>query len=257
MALPTTSLLLSKTTPAAPAGQQNVVFQSDGATPQQSVSANVPNSGGTAVKTAGYTAVAGDNGTLLAFNSASAVTLTLPAAPPSAMWRVAVQNVGAGVLTVSRNGLLIDTAAANLVLGQNSGVLVYTDGTNYFTERGASPSLVGVVGLTIDGGGSVPATGAKGVVQVPYAGTITGWTLIGDVSGSAQITVSKATYAGFPTVASIVASAPPNLSSAQKSTSTTLTGWTTAVAAGDILSFNLDSITTCTRLVLELQIARS
>ena len=39
MSAPTTSILLNKTTPAAPSGQQNVVFQSDGATPQQSISA--------------------------------------------------------------------------------------------------------------------------------------------------------------------------------------------------------------------------
>lgn len=133
-----------------------------------------------------------------------------------------------------------------------SGKFLKADGTFAVT-----PGTLGVVGVVIDGGGMVPTTGSKGVVQIPYAGMITGWTLLGDVSGSAQVTVSKATYAGFPTVVSIVASAPPSMSSAQKNTSTSLTGWTTAIAAGDILSFNLDSVTSCKRLVLELQITRS
>jgi hypothetical protein len=125
------------------------------------------------------------------------------------------------------------------------------------TLRGTALAVPGIATLVIDGGGSVPATGAKGFIQCPYAGTITGWTMLGDVSGSAQITVSKGTYAAFPTVSSIVASAPPKLTTAQKNTSTTLTGWTTAVAVGDILSFNLDSVLTCTRITLELQITRT
>ena len=117
--------------------------------------------------------------------------------------------------------------------------------------------LVNAVGIVIDGGGSTPATGSKGYTQIPYNCTITGWTMLADVSGSAQITVKKSTYAGFPTTSTIVASAPPALSSAQKATNATLTGWTTAITAGDILEFNLDSAATVTRIALELQVART
>jgi hypothetical protein len=73
----------------------------------------------------------------LSFNSSSAVALTLPATPPTAIWKISVQNVGTGSLTVNRNGLNIDGAATNLTLAQGSGVVIFTDGTNYFTERGA------------------------------------------------------------------------------------------------------------------------
>ena len=47
----------------------------------------------------------------------------------------------------------------------------------------------------------------------------------------------------------ITASAPPTISSATKSQDSTLTGWTTAFAAGDILAFNVNSATTKTRLM--------
>lgn len=115
----------------------------------------------------------------------------------------------------------------------------------------------GTAGCVVDGAGSPPATGSKGFIQVPYAGTITGWTMIADQSGSAQFTIKKSTFSAFPTNSSIVASAQPALSSAQKATSTTLTGWTTSISAGDVLEFNLDSITTCTRVELQVQIKRS
>lgn len=42
MAQPTTSILLNKTTPAAPSDLQNVVFQTDNGVPQQQVTAYMP-----------------------------------------------------------------------------------------------------------------------------------------------------------------------------------------------------------------------
>jgi hypothetical protein len=114
-----------------------------------------------------------------------------------------------------------------------------------------------IAGITIDGGGSVPSTGSKGYVQIPFAATIVAWVLLADASGSAQITVKKCTYADFPTAASIVASAPPNLSSQQKNIDDVLSGWTTAIDAGDILEFTLDSASTVKRLNLILELQRS
>lgn len=268
---PTVSIGFSPTIPAPDAGFINAGPRGDGGAPLLRESFQVPNAGGTSVKTANYTAVAGDNGTLLSFADSSPIsphTLTLPATPSSLpatptgriIWKITVQNTGTAVLTIDRNGKTIDGSTTNPTLAQGSGMEIFTDGTNYFTERGGAtppPVIVSTAGITIDGGGSTPTTGSKGFLQIPFAGTITGWTLIADVSGSASITVKKSTFAAFPTNSSIVASAPPALSSQQNATSTTLTGWTTAVAAGDVLEFVLASATTLTRLVLELQITRS
>lgn len=126
-----------------------------------------------------------------------------------------------------------------------------------------SPSAAGAgngtIGITIDGGGSAITTGTKGYVQSPYAGTITAVRMFADQSGSAVVDVWKDTYANFPPTGadSICASAKPTLSAAQKSQDTTLTGWTTAVAAGDIFAFNVDSAATVTRVTLQLTIAKS
>jgi hypothetical protein len=117
-----------------------------------------------------------------------------------------------------------------------------------------------LVGITVDGGGSAITTGVKGFVMVPYTGTITKSTLISTdasvTSCSIVFDVWKDTYANYaPTVAdTITASAKPTLSSAIKAQDSTLTGWTTSVTAGDILGFNVDSVTSCTRVTLMLTV---
>jgi hypothetical protein len=125
------------------------------------------------------------------------------------------------------------------------------------------PPRIGVVGLLIDGGGSVITTGVKGFLRVPFACTITGVTLLSTdataTAGSIVIDIWKDTYANYPpTVAdTITASAKPTLASANKSENTTLTGWTTAIAAGDVLGFKVDSVATITRCALTLTVQAS
>lgn len=109
-----------------------------------------------------------------------------------------------------------------------------------------------------DNAGNVLSTGILGDLQIPFACTITGVTVLADQSGSCVIDIWKDTYANYPpTVAdTITASAKPTLSTATKTTDTTLTGWTVAVAAGDTLRFNLDSVTTLTRVTVILKVKR-
>jgi len=120
---------------------------------------------------------------------------------------------------------------------------------------------VKVVSLTfiIDGGGSAITTGEKGHLEIPFACTIKQATMLADASGSIVVDIWKDTYANFPPTDadSITASAPPTISSAQKSQDATLTDWTTAIAAGDILAFNVDSCTTIKRVTISLKVERS
>lgn len=114
------------------------------------------------------------------------------------------------------------------------------------------------IAFVIDGGGATITTGVKGDITIPFACTITEWTLLADQSGSIQIDIWKDTYANYPpTVAdTITASAKPLFSTTTKGQSSTLTGWTTSIAAGDTLRFNVDSVTTCQRVTLSLKVTR-
>lgn len=112
----------------------------------------------------------------------------------------------------------------------------------------------------LDGGGSVIATGAaKGALPVDFNCTILEAVLLADQTGSLVVDIWKDSYANYPpTIAdTIVASAPPTISSATKSKDTTLTGWTTAVTAGDILKFNVNSCSTITWAVVKLKVVKT
>jgi hypothetical protein len=116
---------------------------------------------------------------------------------------------------------------------------------------------IGAIGAGYDGGGSALTAGLEVEVPVPFAGTIVGVVIVADQSGSIEFEVEKSTFAAFPTLASIVASAPPTISAAQKSEDTTLTGWTTAVVAGDIFRFSITSVSTITRAEISLKVQKT
>lgn len=117
----------------------------------------------------------------------------------------------------------------------------------------AARTLVAV----IDGGGSAITTGAKkAYIYVPFDCTITGVVMLADQSGSIVVDIWRDSYANYPATDadSITASAPPTITTATKSKDTTLTGWTKALSADDILEFNVDSAATVTKVYVILTV---
>lgn len=122
-----------------------------------------------------YTADGTDDGKLISMTKATAKTLTLPSTPPTATWSIFAQNLGTGTLTIDRNGLNIDNTASNLTLIQKEGVFISTDGSNYFTERGFPPVMIGDAG----------SGGKEGLVPTPATGDAANY-LRGDATWVAQ-----------------------------------------------------------------------
>ena len=148
----------------------------------------------------------------------------------------------------------------------DEGVTERWNGTAWEAYSGAggsgAPRIVGI-GMVIDGGGAVITSGVKGFLEVPFAGTITAVTLLSTdaavTAGSIVVDLWKAAYASYPPMVAntITASAKPTLSSAIKSRDTTLAGWTTAIAAGDILGISVSSAALVTRVALSLTVQAS
>lgn len=126
------------------------------------------------------------------------------------------------------------------------------------TAAGGLPTAS--ITFMIDGGGAVPTTGVKGDLLVPFACTINSVTVQADQSGSAVVDIWKKTYTldSPPTVANtITAAALPTLAAHQSAQDSTLTGWTTAIAANDMLRYNLNSVTTCQKLTITLKVTKT
>jgi hypothetical protein len=116
------------------------------------------------------------------------------------------------------------------------------------------------VGYVFDGQDNTIITGVAGVgLQVQFGCTINSVTLLANQTGSIVIDIWKDTYANYPPTVSdsICASAKPTITSSNKSTDSTLTGWTKTINSGDVLYFNVDSCNAITNCVLILGVTKT
>ena len=108
-----------------------------------------------------------------------------------------------------------------------------------------------------DGQGGTVSTGSTRYYILPYACTITGWSIVATgTSPTTTIDVWRvSTGTSLPTVANTIMGTKPALSTGNAVRSTTLTGWSpTSFSAGDILGFSIDALANATTLVFSLEI---
>jgi hypothetical protein len=146
------------------------------------------------------------------------------------------------------------SASRSFAVGAGTGITANADDVAV-TENVRTAAIV----MVLDGNGAVIATGNKRGIRIPFACTITGWGIGLDQSGSIVIDIWKDTTANYPPVVgdTITASAKPTVTTATHNESTTLTGWTTSVTAGDWLYFNVDSVTSATYAALTLTVVKT
>jgi hypothetical protein len=146
--------------------------------------------------------------------------------------------------------------------------IYYDDGSSSQWVEVSSPSYSATtqsasnttIGYVISGGGSTITTGTIGLgLRVSYSCTIKSVTLLADQTGSIVIDIWKDTYANYPptNANSITGSSPPTITSSNKSEDTTLSGWTTQINEGDILFFNVDSVTDLQEVSLFLKVTKT
>lgn len=111
----------------------------------------------------------------------------------------------------------------------------------------------------IDGGGLTIQTGIKGDLYIPFDCTVTEWVLLTDQVGSIVIDVWSDIYGSYPpTIADSIAGTDlPTLSGVNKNKSTALTGWNQNISAGSTLRFNVNSVSSVTRVTLTLNVTKT
>jgi thiol-disulfide isomerase/thioredoxin len=114
---------------------------------------------------------------------------------------------------------------------------------------------VNVAVVTVDGGGSPPATGVVGDDFIPIGCTALEWVLQANTVGNVVVDIWVAPFVANtpPTVAnSITAANLPTLTASSGRASAVLTGWSRSIAAGSWIRYNLVSVTTISRFTLTL-----
>ena len=196
-------------------------------------------------------------------NSSDGNNATLVSASTSRAGLLTKAKFDEVVLNTTHRGL---SAAAHGITGSVVGT---TDSQTLAAKTLTTPTIGDMTNATHDhadaaGGGTI-ATGDLDLyeaIQVqmeltvgeeiqyvaPFAMSITGWTMLLDVSGSAQIDVWKDTYANYPPLDgdSIVT---PSVTS---DTDNQAAGLSIAVAKGDCIIFHVDSATTSELATLAL-----
>lgn len=201
--------------------------------------------------------------------SVSAPSYTFNGSTASGFYLVAANQIGWSANGVSGATFNSDTsvswagAQTYAASATFNAAMVFNFTTFTFTAsaRAAFHNSLGdtiSIQIIIDNGGNVITTGVRGYIEVPCDCTVNRTTVMAAQSGSIVVDIWRANGA-LPTSAaqSIAGSAKPTLSTAQFSTNTTLTGWTTTLAAQDVIAFNVDSVTSIQRVTVALTALRT
>jgi hypothetical protein len=204
---------------------------------------------------------------LLSDNNTFAGSLTATAVTASGNIRSTGGNLRGSTLTVDNTGAINGLTANRAVLTDVTKTLVSAaasgavpmnaDGSATTAAQISALHLATnvILSVTLNGAGATVPTGQ--VYANPVAGdnwTISGWAITAQGNApTATFDVWKiAKGTSLPTVANTIMGTKPSLASGNALVSTTLTGWSTAVSAGDIWGVNLDSVAGATNITFQL-----
>jgi hypothetical protein len=136
-------------------------------------------------------------------------------------------------------------------------IATYARAQDTVVSNGITPRIIKSLGISIDGGGSVIASGTKGYLEVPVACTIISARIMADQSGSIAIETwrTNTTVGNFPPTRA-GALFTNYLGTASSSLDSTFTGNTgLSLDAQDILGFNVTTnALSCTQVTLQLRV---
>lgn len=206
---------------------------------------------------------AGSDGVMQEITVGTGLDLNAGALDRAALTGDVTASAGSNATTIANDAVTfakMQNVSSNILLGKGIGgpgdIEEITMGTNMDLQFGALVCTIEkrkVVGVTFDGNGSTPTVGSIGYVVATFSGDIENWYITSDVSGSAVVDVWKVNGA-IPTNANSISTVDkPTLSSQQLNSDGTLAGWSdTTCTYGDVFGFELESVSTCNRVTVQI-----
>jgi len=153
---------------------------------------------------------------------------------------------GSGTVNVDAAGALDgDGDIVTPLAVKVDGVSIGINGSNELESLGGS-AVVTAYHLNVVEESTNITTGIKGIINIPVNCTIIGCRILCRSNINITIDIWKTTYATYPgsqnVSESICGTPKPTIPAGTKFEDTTLTGWNTALLAGDCLSINVDAI---------------
>lgn len=108
------------------------------------------------------------------------------------------------------------------------------------------------IGVTLDGSGVELTTGQKGFEALPFSGMIWGWRIEAKEVGDVVIDVWKAP--GTPNLTNSICGTKPFLSTQQINQGDTSDWIETECVRGEVIGFNVQSVSGITRLTIALDV---
>lgn len=163
--------------------------------------------------------------------------------------------IGSGLINV------VNASAATLTTAGTTGLAILGDNTAASARSNIGISTSELITI-IDGGGVTITPGVKGNFVSKFNFSISEWTLTADQSSSIVIDIWKSPYSTYtatvPSSAnSITGSGKPTITASAKNTATTGNWSNTIVSAGDVLRFNVDSVSSAANVTLTLTTSRT
>ena len=159
-------------------------------------------------------------------------------------------------IIVVKNNLVLEPIEDYNVSGSNIQFTVAPTSSDdvFIIALQYTADLTRTVNFIVDSGSADMNTGVKGSVTIDVTGTIEHAQILADQAGDISVEIKKSNFSSFPTFNTITNSGYVSLSSARAIRDDALNNWDKTITAGDILQFEVVSVSNIRRFLISLKL---
>lgn len=160
-------------------------------------------------------------------------------------------------LIVSQNDIILEPEEDYTISGSN---IVFTTAPTtgddlWIVALVTTADLTRTINFLVDTGSLDMTPGVRGSVTIDVSGIIDSWKILADQTGTLGVDILKSNYTDFPNFVSIATTSNyPKILNNNKGFDDTLSGWDTAIRAGDILRFEVINSLNIRRFLISLKL---